>query len=108
MANDKFELSYAYFTTRQFNMAEPLFESIKQLASTYTSAGHYYCGLLAYNQGNFTEALESFEKIKNEKQYKNIVPYYIAEIHYFTGNRQKALQEALHLMKRPEKSYYDN
>ncbi|WP_276132047.1 tetratricopeptide repeat protein [Polluticoccus soli] len=108
IANAKFELAYAYFTMRQFDKAEPLFASIKQLASTYTSAGHYYFGLLAYNQGNFAEALESFEKIKNEKQYKSIVPYYIAEIHYFTGDRQKALQEALQLMKRPEKSYYDN
>jgi tetratricopeptide (TPR) repeat protein len=108
IANAKFELAYAYFTMRQFDKAEPLFASIKQLASTYTSAGHYYFGLLAYNQGNFAEALTSFEKIKNEKQYKSIVPYYIAEIHYFTGDRKKALQEALHLMKRPEKSYYDN
>lgn len=108
IANAKFELAYAYFTLREFDKAAPLFASIKQLPNKYTSAGHYYFGLLAYNQGNYKEALESFEKIQNEKQYKNIVPYYIAEIYYFTGDRKKALQEALRIMKRPEKSYYDN
>jgi tetratricopeptide (TPR) repeat protein len=108
IANAKFELAYAYFTLRQFEKAEPLFASIRQLPNKYTSAGHYYFGLLAYNQGNYPQALESFEKIDNEKQYSAVVPYYIAEIYYFTGNRKKALDEALRLMKRPEKSYYDN
>ena len=108
IANAKLELAYAYFTLRQFDKAEPLFASIRQLPNKYTSAGHYYFGLLAYNQGNYQQALESFEKIDNEKQYSAVVPYYIAEIYYFTGNRKKALDEALRLMKRPEKSYYDN
>lgn len=108
IANARFELAYAYFTMKQFDKAEPLFASIKQLASSYTAAGNYYYGLLAYNQGNYKDALESFEKVKDEKQYKNIVPYYIAEIRYFMGDRKRALDDALKQLKSSDKSYYDN
>jgi tetratricopeptide (TPR) repeat protein len=108
IANAKFELAYCYFNNQEFDKAKPLFSSIKAYASTYNSAGNYYYGLLAYNQANYKEALESFKKIENEQQYRTIVPYYIAEIYYFTGDRKKALDDALRLIKRSEKSFYDN
>jgi Uncharacterized protein conserved in bacteria len=108
IANAKFELAYCYFNNREFDKATPLFNSIRAINSEYTIAGNYYYGLLAYNQGKYEEALTSFEKIENEKEYKAVVPYYIAEIHYFTGKRKKALEEALKLIRRSEKSYYDN
>ncbi len=107
IANAKFELAYCYFNNQEFDKAKPLFSSIKSYASSYNSAGNYYYGLLAYNQGNYKEALESFKKIENEQQYRTIVPYYIAEIYYFTGDRKRALDDALRLIKRSEKSFYD-
>ncbi len=108
IANAKFELAYAYFNNREFDKATPLFSAIREANTEYKAAGNYYFGLLAYNQGNYEEALRSFKKIDNEKQYKNIVPYYIAEIYYFMGKPDKALEEALRLIRRPEKSFYDN
>ena len=108
IANAKFELAYCYFNNQEFDKARPLFSSIKSYASSYNSAGNYYYGLLAYNQGNYKEALESFKKIDNEQQYRTIVPYYVAEIHYFMGDRKKALEDALRLIRRSEKSFYDN
>ncbi|RYE25271.1 MAG: tetratricopeptide repeat protein [Sphingobacteriales bacterium] len=108
IANAKFELAYCYFNNREFDKATPLFSAIRSASGEYTAAGNYYFGLLAYNQGNFEEALASFKKIENEKQYKSIVPYYVAEIYYFTGKSDKALEEALQLIRRPEKSFYDN
>jgi tetratricopeptide (TPR) repeat protein len=108
IANSKFELAYCYFNTRQFDMAEPLLASIKELEGKYYIPGNYYYGLLAYNQGNYAEALKSFNRIENEKEYRDIVPYYIAEIRYFMGDKEKALQDALRLIKRKDKMYYDN
>jgi len=108
IADSKFELAYAYFNSRQFEKAEPLFASIKEVQGKYYLAGNYYYGLLAYNDGKYEEALSSFKRIDNEPQYRNIVPYYIAEIYYFMGNRKKALEEAMRLTSRPEKLYYDN
>ena len=108
IADEKFELAYCYFNNKQFDKARPLFASIKELKdSKYYMAGNYYYGLLCYNENKYTEALRSFEKIKNEKEYSNIVPYYIAEIYYFMGDRAKALAQADSLIKLKEKNFYD-
>lgn len=106
--NAKFELAYCYFNNSQFTEAEPLLASVRELGGKYYDAGNYYYGLLAYNKNNYKDALNSFSRIEDKKEYSNIVPYYIAEIHYFTGNRQKALQDALKLINRTEKSFYHN
>ena len=108
IADSRFELAYCYFNSMQFDKAEPLFASIKELEGKYHTAGNYYYGLLAYNRNNYNEALSSFERIKNQAEYGKVVPYYIAEIHYFLGNRQQALNEALSQINQPEKSFYDN
>jgi tetratricopeptide (TPR) repeat protein len=108
IADLKFELAYCYFNSKNFEKAEPLFASIKEVEGKYYLAGNYYYGLLAYNESKYEEALTSFRRVENEGLYRNIVPYYIAEIYYFMGNRKKALEEATALIKRPEKSYYDN
>lgn len=109
ITDQKFELAYCYFNDRQFNKAEPLLQSIKEVKDgKYYKAGNYYYGLLAYNQNKYKEALRSFDRIKNESEYRSVVPYYIAEIYYFMGSRAKALQQADTLIKGKEKSYYDN
>jgi tetratricopeptide (TPR) repeat protein len=109
IADAKFELAYCYFNNRQFDKAEPLLMSIKEIRDgKYYIAGNYYYGLLAYNDNKYKEALKSFEKIKDAKDYRNVVPYYIAEIYYFMGNKAKALQLADTIIKGSEKSFYDN
>jgi tetratricopeptide (TPR) repeat protein len=108
VADGQFELAYCYFNNGQFNKAEPLLVAIKELKeSKYYTAGNYYYGLLAYNKNKYKEALQSFDKIKDAKEYHTVVPYYIAEIYYFTGDRNKALHYAVELTKRAERSYYD-
>ena len=108
IADAKFELAYAYFNNRQFVAANTLFAVMKEVPGRYYSPGNYYYGLLAYNDGDFEAAQKSFDRINNEPLYRPVVPYYIAELYYFMGKREKALSEALHLIQRPEKSYYDN
>ena len=109
IADAKFELAYCYFNNKEFDKAEPLFMSIKELKDgKYYMAGNYYYGLLCYNANKYTQALKSFELVRNAKEYHTIVPYYIAEIYYFMGNKAKAFEEADSLIKKKEKSYYDN
>jgi len=108
IADLKFELAYSYFSSKQFEKAEPLFASIKEVQGKYFHAGNYYYALLAYNNGNYDEALNSFRKVAAEAEYRSIVPYYIAEIYYFKGDKRKALEEATALIRRPDKLYYDN
>lgn len=108
IADTKFELAYCYFNNRQFEQANTLLSIMKEVPGRYFSPGNYYFGLLAYTQGDYAAALKSFERIKEEPTYKPVVPYYMAEIYYFMGDRDKALSEALRLIKQPDKLYYDN
>ncbi len=108
IAEEKFEMAYCYFNSKQFDKAEPLLSDIKDNKdSKYYLAGNYYYGLLVYNKNKYKEALQSFDRIKDAKEYKSVVPYYIAEILYFMGARDKALKVADTLLKQKEKSYYD-
>jgi len=108
ISDAKFELAYCYFNNRQFDKAEPLLQAIKEIKDgKYYKEGNYYYGLLAYNQNKYKEALKSFNRIKDQKEYRAIVPYYIAEIYYFMGARENALKLADTLIKRTDKSFYD-
>lgn len=92
IADKKFELAYSYFNNQQFDKAKLLFAAIKDLPKNkYYIPGNYYYGLLAYNDQNYKEALESFKRIDKEPSYKDVVPYYEAEIYYFTGEHEKVL-----------------
>lgn len=109
IADLKFELAYCYFNTKQFDKATLLFASIKEIKDgKYYMAGNYYYGLLAYNTNKYSDALQSFEKVRDDREYRTIVPYYIAEIHYFMGDKAKAVQEAQAILSGRDKSYYDN
>jgi tetratricopeptide (TPR) repeat protein len=108
LADEKFELAYCYFNSKQFNRAEPLLAAIKELKeSKYYMSANYYYGLIEYNKNRYKEALISFDKVKDAKEYQSVVPYYIAEIYYFMGNRDKALQWAEAIINGKTKSYYD-
>lgn len=106
VADSKFELAYCYFNSGQFDKAEMLFSAIKEIQGKYYNAGNYYYGLLAYNSGRYDEALKSFERVVDNNEYKAVVPYYIAEIQYFKGNKNQALTGALKLIKQKDKIYY--
>lgn len=108
VADAKFELAYCYFNNLQFGQAEPLFAGIRAVEGRYNLAGNYYYGLLAYNKAAYSDALQSFERIAEHTDYRNVVPYYIAEIYYFKGDRSRALQMARTLIGREDKLYYHN
>ncbi len=106
--NAKFELAYCYFNKSRFDEAEPLLAAVKELGGKYYDAGNYYYGLLAYNQNNYNDALKSFKAITNNPEYRDIVPYYIAEIYYYTDKKDRALKDALRLINKPEQTFYHN
>lgn len=103
----KFEMAYCYFNNKQFDKAKASFEAIKNYENSYQNAAHYYYGLLAYNTGDYKAAHQSFDKIENIEEYKSVVPYYIAELLYFEGAREKALQKAKKIIAQSPKNYYD-
>ncbi|MBS1629609.1 MAG: tetratricopeptide repeat protein [Bacteroidetes bacterium] len=108
IADAKFELAYCYFNNHQFGPADTLLSIMKEVPGKYYSPGNYYYGLLAYTKGEYAAALKSFARIRDEKIYRPVVPYYMAEIYYFKGERDTALAEALSLLQPGVPSYYEN
>jgi TolA-binding protein len=106
IADMKFHLGYAYFSMQRFNMAKPLFNAIRQIEKdpNYIDANYYY-GFIAFNDGQYNEALKAFKIIENEKDYPSVVPFYIANIYYQTNQKDKALQYAEERIKKGGQFY---
>ncbi len=108
IATLKFHQGYSYFTLQQFAKAKPLFNTIRSMKDdpNYLDANYYY-GFLAFRDRQYTEALESFKIVENEKEYATVVPYYIAQIYYIQGKKEEALAYAENKIKTGKSQYYD-
>ena len=88
----KFQQGYSYFTLQRFAEAKPLFNSIRTIRDDPNYMGaNYYHGFLAFREGQYRDALESFKIVENEKNYGAVVPYYIAQIYYVQGKKDEAI-----------------
>lgn len=109
IADAKFELAYSYFVQNQLKESKTLFGSIKELEKNkYYIPGNYYYGLLAYNDKEYDKALKSFRRLENVADYQEVVPYYLAEIHYFQGDKNKAYDIADKYLKANKAYVYNN
>ena len=92
IASLKFHQAYSYFTTQQFKEAKVLFNTIRQIPTdvNYVDANYYY-GFLCFYDKHYNDALKAFTIADKDPVYQNVVPFYIAEIYYFTGDKEKAL-----------------
>jgi TolA-binding protein len=109
IADMKFHQAYALFTLQRFNEAKPLFNSIRTIKEdpNYLDANYYY-GFLAFRDGQYKEALESFKVVENEKNYGTVVPYYIAQIYYAQGKKDEAINYIQNkLQSGTNTQYYD-
>jgi tetratricopeptide (TPR) repeat protein len=92
IADAKFELAYSYFNINQYDNAKPLFNEIHQLPENkYYYDANYYYGFLSYQDKDYKEALQSFQKVESIPKYSSLVPYYISLLYYFQGDKDRAL-----------------
>ncbi len=106
IADLKFHLGYAYFTSQRFDQAKPLLNTIRQLPKdpNYLDANYYY-GFLSFYDRQYNEALQSFTIVEDHPDYGKVVPYYIANIRYQLGEKDKALAYAESMLKRGNQHY---
>jgi TolA-binding protein len=108
IADMKFHQGYSYFTLQRFAQAKPLLNSIRTIRDdpNYIDANYYY-GYLAFRDRQYTDALESFKIVENEKNYSTVVPYYIAQIYYIQGRKEEAIAYVQNKLKGGNTQYYD-
>ena len=107
IADMKFHQAYGFFAMQQFDKAKPLFNAIRQLPKdpNYIDANYYY-GFIAFTEKKYNEALESFQVAEKSPEYESVVPFYVAEIYYFNGDKDKALDYGEKAIKKTGQ-YYD-
>lgn len=108
VADAKFEMAYAYFSLGQYAQAKPLFEEIRQIPEHkfYIPANYYY-GFIAYRDKEYAKALKAFQLVETTEPYQGMVPYYIAEIYYFQGKKQEAMNYGSAVLERGGQIYHE-
>lgn len=86
-----FKLGYAYFLNKEFDKAKPLFKEVKSFENIYQNDANYYYGYISFSEGEYTAAQTSFETIQSIDHYKNLVPYYLAQIYFMKKNYDKVI-----------------
>jgi TolA-binding protein len=106
IADMKFHQAYGFFVMQQFDKAKPLFNSIRQLPKdpNYLDANYYY-GFISFSEKKYPEALASFEIAEKLPEYQGVIPFYKAEIYYFKGDKEKALETGLAALKKSGQFY---
>lgn len=106
IADMKFHLGYAYFTGKQFDKAKPMFDAIRQIKTdpNYIDANYYY-GFISFYDKKYRDALDAFSVVEDHPNYGKVVPYYVANIYYSLGQKDKALEYAENKLKRGNLHY---
>ncbi|NJM24681.1 MAG: tetratricopeptide repeat protein [Bacteroidia bacterium] len=77
-----FNLGYSLFTQKQLSEALEQFNFVKKQSNAYSPAASYYAGFIAYNNGQYNEALTDLKRAETSPSYASVVPYLIANVYY--------------------------
>ncbi len=103
-----FAYGYSLLTLRKLKEAKPFLDAARlQTKSRHYIDANYYYGLLAYNEGQYAEAIRSFEIAGSAPVYQPLAPYYTASIQYALGNKDKGLELAEKALNQGNQ-YYEN
>ncbi|MBP3942278.1 tetratricopeptide repeat protein [Sphingobacteriaceae bacterium WQ 2009] len=95
----RFKLAYAYFNTKNYRDAKPLFEALKDSKTPYQEASIYYYAYLAYLDEEYKTALNEFERLNGSKTYENSYPYYITALYFLDKRYDDVLSYALPILQ---------
>lgn len=97
-----FKKGYCSFNEDKLDLALIMFQKvIDQPSSKYTFPAIYYTAYCQYEQGKYQEALTNFAKLSESKTYATVIPFYIADIHYRTGNYEEAIKVGTEALQTP-------
>ena len=70
IATMQFYQGYSHFVLKQYELAKPLLNSIRQLPEgVYKSAATYYYGLILFGEGKMSEALRYFQNVEDDPKF---------------------------------------
>lgn len=87
-----FKLGFAYMKKGETANAKKLLANVKNANNKYSIPATYYYGHLAFEEDNYDEALQEFEKIKDDRSFRRIIPYYLIHIYYYQEKYNRILE----------------
>jgi len=97
-----FKSGYALFVRQKWEPAKSYFERlINDREVVYYYPSNYYHGLTHFYLENYDKALRSLQKTESSKNYKNHIPYYIAQIMFAEKKYDEVISYANPLLKKP-------
>jgi tetratricopeptide (TPR) repeat protein len=93
-----FKKGYCYYERNDYENARVNFYEILETKSAYQGPATYYYSHIHYVQGNYETALMGFRNIDDNPLFKDIAPYYIAQILYLQKKYEEVIDYAPALM----------
>ena len=87
-----FKIGYICFRLDSLNESVYYFSKLLNKQSKYTAPSQYYYAYIAYKKGLYNTSLLNFELLLDDKQFKEIVPYYIAHIYSYEKKYRKLIE----------------
>lgn len=97
-----FKSGYCYFDQKDYQRAISYFQEILNFEGQYAIDSRYYYGYIQYLNGNYETALSHFLNLREERAYKGIVPFYIAQIYYLQEKYEEVVDFAPGLLKQAD------
>lgn len=94
-----FSYGYVLFMMEDYTNALAKFNKIRGKNTKYNASVQYYYAHIQYEKGNYQTALEEFKKLENDKGFKKVIPFYVAQIYYLKEDYDNAIKYAEPLKK---------
>ncbi|MEM7161236.1 MAG: tetratricopeptide repeat protein, partial [Bacteroidota bacterium] len=89
-----FKRGYSHFKLEELDASKKYFSMVIQEPNKYEVPANYYFGHIAYQEGKYETAMNSFDKIKDQEKFKGLVPVYISQIYFQQENFQELVDYA--------------
>jgi len=89
-----FKSGYCYFKRENNSTASEYFNKVVNTGSKYSSPSLYYLAHMDYADGNFEAALERFNALSEDPNFKAVAPYYVVQILFMQGKYIEVLEKA--------------
>ncbi len=106
IASMQFHAGYIYFTNKNYEQAKPYLDAIRlnEQDPNYYHANYYY-GFIALQENRYGEASQCFSIVEKDSYYGQVVPFYLTQIYYLTGQKDKAIQYGEQRLKYVQPQY---
>ena len=90
-----YRLAQSYLETGNIDEARAWLTVLKEASAEYLDDATYGLAYIDYSAGRYTSAMKGFSSVRNNKDYAELAPYYIADINLITGNHAAARDMAV-------------